>query len=287
MEAHPFTNDRLVGTVIEVEGSFANLILPEAQNLPGTQFGERVGKGEIGEFLIIDVGGLGIFARLIQIGVHSFVASQSSHTASRNSPVGRVQLLSTLDLGGKTLRGISKYPRVGDPVYSASEEVIRTVITFTEESDNPSISIGKLSIGGSTEVLVPVSKLFGRHMAIVGATGSGKSWTMAHLAESVHKIGGKLILIDATGEFHTLRDKATHLTFGSIDSEPMGATLVGLPHFMMSETDRNAFLNPSSGSQLPKLREAVRSLRLWEAIRASGETNSICTGDGFVIKSGN
>jgi len=35
---------------------------------------------------------------------------------------------------------------------------------------------------------------------------------------------------------------------------------------MMRESDRNAFLTPSSGSQLPKLREAVRSLRLSYAI---------------------
>jgi hypothetical protein len=60
-----------------------------------------------------------------------------------------------------------------------------------------------------------------------------------------------MILIDATGEFRTLGDKAKHLAFSSTRTEPSGTTLVGIPHFMMRESDQNAFLNPSAGTQLP------------------------------------
>ncbi|OBE99010.1 hypothetical protein A5775_07690 [Mycobacterium sp. 852002-10029_SCH5224772] len=99
-----------------------------------------------------------------------------------------------------------------------------------------------------------------------------------------------MLLIDATGEFHTLGDKAQHIAFGSTDGEPEGSQLVGVPHYMMRESDRNAFLTPSGGSQLPKLREAVRTLRLAYAIShdpdARSEHSAIVHADGYIVKMG-
>lgn len=153
-----------------------------------------------------------------------------------------------------------------------------------------SVVLGHLSVDESVEVGVPLTRLFGRHLAVVGATGSGKSWTLAHLAESVDDHGGKMIVIDATGEFHTLGARARHLAFGSVLGEPKGSVLVGIPHHMMREADRNAFLSPSSGTQLPKLRDAIRSLRLAYAINNSQNADPAHTAlldvDGTIQKKG-
>lgn len=166
-----------------------------------------------------------------------------------------------------------KYPKVGDPVYAASSETILAVLG-TESGDHRSrLILGRLSVDESVEVAVPLARLFGRHLAVVGATGSGKSWTLGHLTESVAQLGGKMLLIDATGEFHTLGSKVSHLAFGDVADEPPDTKLAGIPHFMMRESDRNAFFNPSGGVQLPKLREAVRSLRLAHAIASDPQAD--------------
>lgn len=203
---------------------------------------------------------------------------------------GRVQLLSTLELSGKSTRGIAKYPKVGDAVFAANSEAILSVIGTTPGAETAVLRLGRLSVDESVPVDVPLSRLFGRHLAVVGATGSGKSWTLGHLAESVSALKGKMILIDATGEFRTLGDRARHLAFGSTTDEPIGTTPVGIPHYMMRESDRNAFLNPSAGSQLPKLREAVRTLRLVHAIASDEHADSahatIASTKGPVAKSG-
>jgi len=47
-------------------------------------------------------------------------------------------------------------------------------------------------------------QLFGRHCAVLGATGGGKSWTVARLIEQAARFRSKVILLDATGEFYTL-----------------------------------------------------------------------------------
>lgn len=269
LDLHPFVPERLVGTVYAVEGAYVGVAFADASKLPRSIFGEYVGRGEVGEFLIIDVGGTGAFGRVVSVETP---VANSDHLgradSDRRVPVqGRIQLLSTLRLDGRSFRGIAKYPRVGDPVYAASGQSIAAVLDAAP-SGAGSIPIGRLSVDESVVVNVPLARIFGRHLAVVGATGSGKSWTLGHLAESVSAQNGKMILIDATGEFRTLAG-ATHIAFADDAGEPAGTTAVGMPHYRMRESDRNAFLLPSAGAQLPKLREAVRSLKLARAIGAS------------------
>ncbi|WP_297742114.1 ATP-binding protein [uncultured Tessaracoccus sp.] len=267
MDAHPFSPERRIGHVYQVEGSFADVTFSAANKLPRSHYGEYLGRGEVGEFVVIDVGGVAAFGRLLRVGTPASRAEELLTESGRKVPVeGRVQLLSTLELNGRSTRGIARYPKVGDAVFAASSEAIRAVISASPDSATPVLRLGRLSVDESVPVDVPLTRLFGRHVAVVGTTGSGKSWTLGHLAESVASCRGKMILIDATGEFWTLGDHAKHLAFGSKSDEPPGTILVGIPHYMMRESDRNAFLNPSAGSQLPKLREAVRTLRLVQAV---------------------
>lgn len=290
MRLHPFSPERQIGVTYQVEGLFADVTFSAATKLPRSHFGEYLGRGEVGEFVVVDVGGVAAFGRLLRVGA-STTSIDSLTDQQRRVPVeGRIQLLSSLHLDGTATRGVLKYPKVGDPVYAASAEAILSVLQGSATESDASLVLGRLSVDESVEVGVPLNRLFGRHLAIVGATGSGKSWTLAHLAESVVQHRGKMLLIDATGEFHTLDQHACHLAFGSLNGEPTGTTLVGIPHHMMREADRSAFLNPSSGTQLPKLREAIRSLRLAHAIsndqNADPAHTALLGSDGTIKKAG-
>lgn len=291
MKVHPFSPERRIGHIYHIEGSYADVTFSAANKLPRSHFGEYLGRGEVGEFVVIDVGGIATFGRLLRVGVPVGRAESLGRASENKVPVeGRIQLLSTLELSGDSTRGIAKYPKVGDPVFAANSETILSVIGAGPDSKASSLSLGRLSVDESVPVNVPLSRLFGRHLAVVGATGSGKSWTLGHLAESVAGLKGKMILIDATGEFRTLQRRARHLAFASSSGEPNGTTVVGIPHYMMRESDRNAFLNPSAGSQLPKLREAVRTLRLGYAIfsdpSAEPDHAAIANRGGPIIKAG-
>ncbi|EHL79044.1 hypothetical protein HMPREF1015_02255 [Bacillus smithii 7_3_47FAA] len=46
--------------------------------------------------------------------------------------------------------------------------------------------------------------LFSRHTAIVGTTGSGKSYTTSKLVEDLIANNQKVVLLDATGEYEEL-----------------------------------------------------------------------------------
>jgi DNA helicase HerA-like ATPase len=284
---HPFVAERLMGSVHQVDGTSVEITLPHSATTVSAAFGERVALGEIGEFVVIDVGGVGIFGRLLEIHTPQREIQSLTPDISFNQVLasGRVQLLSTLNLDGRYTRGVVRHPRVGDQVYSASDDALAAIVSGVSHSDDGTadvmIEMGLLSAGGGVPVSISASKLFGRHLAVLGATGAGKSWTLAHLMEEVATNGGKLILIDATGEFHTLGDLARHLSLGLQTDAPTGATKVSLPHYEFGEADRNAFLRPSGGSQLPKLRAAIRSLRLAHIL---GVGTGIVNGDGLIVK---
>ena len=286
--AHPFITERLMGAVHQVDGTSVEVTLPRAGAPVSSAFGERIALGEIGEFVVIDVGGVGIFGRLLEI--HTPLKELQNVTADTElgglHASGQVQLLSTLNLDGTYTRGVLRHPRVGDQVYSASDEVLAAIVAGVSHSEDGTadvmVNMGVLSTGDGVAVSISASKLFGRHLAVLGATGAGKSWTLAHIIEEVAARHGRLILVDATGEFHSLAGIARHLSLGVTVDQPASSTQVCLPHFEFSEADRNAFLRPSGGSQLPKLRAAIRSLRLANVL---GESHAIVE-HGLITKAG-
>lgn len=274
-----------MGSVYRVEAGEVEITLPRAARRPQAHLGQRLARGEVGEFLVVDVGGLGILGRLSEVWVTAAErnkVAEGINPGTALAPVGKLQLLATLKLDGTHIRGIEQYPRLGDPVYSAPADVLEIMISEEVQASSPpspSIAMGALASNDQVGVRLSASRLFGRHLAILGATGSGKSWTLAHLVEEVMRVGGKMILIDATGEFHTLGDAATHVSISTSSGD--GAR--SLPHTDLDEADLNAFLKPSVGSQLPKLREAIRSLRLAHVV---GDDHPLVDEQGCIPKAG-
>jgi len=121
--------------------------------------------------------------------------------------------------------------------------------------------------------------LFGRHCAVLGSTGGGKSWTTARLVEEICRLNGKVLLIDPTGEYHSLKG-AVHVHLGGMKRDPQDVRrFVSLPHRHLTEMDLFALFQPSSGVQAPRLREALASLKLVHRLP------ELAT-DGFLLKQG-
>ncbi|MEL9969930.1 MAG: DNA double-strand break repair helicase HerA [Metallosphaera sp.] len=85
-------------------------------------------------------------------------------------------------------------PGPGTPVRLAEEEELREIFS---EGD---IKIGCL-IGVNIPVKIKVNSL-SRHLAILAATGSGKSNTVAVLSQAIASIGGSVVVFDYHGEYY-------------------------------------------------------------------------------------
>jgi len=73
-------------------------------------------------------------------------------------------------------RGIEMFPTVGDPVLLPTQEQLKSII---ESGTNRRVNIGVSPLAGNAVVSVDPDRLFGRHLAILGNTGSGKSCSVA------------------------------------------------------------------------------------------------------------
>lgn len=118
------------------------------------------------------------------------------------------------------------------------------------------------SLSEREEISVSPELLFGRHLAILGSTGSGKSWTLARIIEESARFDSKVILFDASGEFHTLGEGVMHVQVGCLPGTQPQGEQVSVPYYHLRESDLFAIFKPSSGSQAPKLRQAMKSLKL-------------------------
>jgi hypothetical protein len=76
-------------------------------------------------------------------------------------------------------RGVYSYPSVGDIVIVPSQEQLKAIVQNKDE--NARIKIGVAPMAANAPVFVDPDKLFGRHLAVLGNTGSGKSCSVAGL----------------------------------------------------------------------------------------------------------
>lgn len=271
----PFDSARYIGTVCQVDPTTIRVNLPRAASaFSGHHAGHVMPAGQVGELVLIESEAHAIVGRIIEVRLPERerlsiqpkqleIPTYSKESGNEANPVGVVQLLTSLELtSGKTIRGIAAHPRIAQHVFSAHPLLIKHIVEQGSESDQI-VELAFLPHSLDIKVVLTSKALFGRHCAVLGTTGGGKSWTVARLLEQIVHLNGKAILFDATGEFHSLNQRVRHVYLGgnSVGREDR-REFVTYPFHLLSESDIFVLFNPRGASQAPKLREALRSLKL-------------------------
>jgi hypothetical protein len=265
----PFETKRYLGSVTQIEPASVRLNLPYGYAAASSSYsGHRIGKGEVGEFVLIECETHAILGRLTQVrlpeGERLTVEPSRDREKTPVNPVGVVQLLLSIELAsGKIVRGVPEHPRIGQYAYAAHPDLVKYAIEDRRGDQDRHVDLAHVPSSRTTHVTFAPSALFGRHCAVLGTTGGGKSWTIARMLGEVARNHGKAILFDPSGEFHTLNERVRHVYLGG---QPSGdddqREFVSFPYRHLSESDLFAMFQPSGGSQSPKLREALISLKL-------------------------
>jgi energy-coupling factor transporter ATP-binding protein EcfA2 len=242
----------------------------------------------VGDFVFVDCERVRLLGRIVETGIpdsERLSVEPKLGSASTPNPVGRIQLLAAVDQGGVQLkRGIPMFPRIGDGVFLANPSLLADLIRNAVADDGDAVmSVGRLDAVAGVDVCLPPEKIFGRHCGIFGATGGGKSYTLATLVNELKKAGGKAILFDPTGEFVGIDPIDSVFAFEK--STNTKHTLVHFPYRQATEDDLFSLFRPSGQSQGPKLRDAIKSLKLVEACQGATPAD-VSIGDGIVIKAG-
>jgi hypothetical protein len=274
----------LVGIVSSVTAQVVRFNVGAAGSPSGTHFrGGRYGRGEVGEFVLIEGQVTHLLGRIVEIRLPEH--DRRSVNAPEKHPdgldaVGTVQLLGSVAMDSRCITaGVDSYPRLGDRVYSAPHWLLANVASLMEPDPTAkpkvTLTLGSIDVADDSAVSIKPEKLFGRHCAILGATGGGKSWTTAKIIEECLKHKCKIILLDATGEYRGLDGAAIdHFHLGSPPEKATNSTACSVPPTTFVESDFIAMFEPSGKVQGPRLQAAIKSLRLAK-IDVSLATNGI------------
>lgn len=118
------------------------------------------------------------------------------------------------------------------------------------------------SLEDLSSVALSPEDVFGRHCAIVGSSGSGKSWSVARLVEECAKHRSNIVLLDATGEYEPLSGGTFHIHLGAARRSDCASLEATIPYYELAEADLFSIFQPASATQWMKLRAAIKTLKL-------------------------
>ncbi|MEH6659687.1 ATP-binding protein [Leeuwenhoekiella marinoflava] len=288
---NPFKHEYFLGYINQVLPQFVKVHFPSSVLLNGfTHFGKEFNGGLVGSFVVIEGDKYGFLGRIAELSLPESERLSLNEKAFQTSdfhPTGKIEILLSFDLYNPfdVKKGLTAYPNIGAKVFVSSGELVQQYMSrFGVRSGEiaNTISIGSLVSSPNTKVKINLQSIFGRHCAIVGTTGGGKSYTVSKLVESLIATGNKAILIDATGEYRGSYDKIKSIDIGNGEN---------IFHYSQLTIDDMFFLlKPSPRTQTPKLMEAIRSLKMvkivGEATQIKHKGDAIPIEDGLLKKNG-
>ncbi|MBU0614448.1 ATP-binding protein [Patescibacteria group bacterium] len=119
-------------------------------------------------------------------------------------------------------------------------ETFMAVLSGSGEGEH-SLELGKYVIDESAKAYLDGNKFFQRHAALLGSTGSGKSWTVASILERAAKLPtSNLIVFDLHGEYREL-SYARHLRIPGPDELGTASDeLLYLPYWLLNAEEMQA-----------------------------------------------
>ncbi|MBU1213348.1 MAG: DUF87 domain-containing protein [Alphaproteobacteria bacterium] len=193
------SRDHSIGRIVSVTGSKAIVLLDGAQDSAARAMSQRP---EMGTLLAIDTATTIVLAIVSALSV-PVPAQREGESEIWIAELGLVGELWRLEDGGFSFnRGVTIYPALGDRVRVAGKSELRLAFCGT---DHKSVSVGTLRQDSSIPARIRVDDLLGKHFAILGTTGTGKSCTTALILRSIlnENPAAHIVLLDPHNEYAT------------------------------------------------------------------------------------
>ena len=184
-------------------------------------------------------------------------------------------------------RGVSIFPSVGDQALLPTEDQLHSIIEA--QGANLRVKIGTSPLAGDATVSVDPNKLFGRHLAVLGNTGSGKScsvagiirWSLESAAKERNRaarqgpVNARFIVLDPNGEYlDTFSDLENRVRVFQVPPPEEGRLALKVPAWMWNSSEWSSFASATAQTQRPVLLQALRDMRASETVREPAEIQS-------------
>ena len=170
----------------------------------------------------------------------------------------------------KFQRGIDVFPTIGDPVILPTDTQLKAIV---ESGQKNRVEIGTSPLAANAKVFIDPDRLFGRHLAVLGNTGSGKScsvaglirWSLDAAAKSIagtdkQDTNSRFIILDPNGEYSKAFEQRENTQIFSVDANDHGS-LLKIPLWFWNSDEWISLTQASGRAQRPLLKQALREIR--------------------------
>jgi uncharacterized protein len=267
--------DRSIGRIVSVTGAKAIVLLDGRGGADGTRLQVSADKPEMGTLFAIETPNTVVLSIVSALNV-PVPAHREGEGELWIAELGLVGELVKRANGNATFnRGVSVYPTLGDRVRVASR--IELELAFYDDKRD-SVRVGSIRQDPSISAMIRVDDLLGKHFAILGTTGTGKSCTTALILRSIlqRNPAAHIVLLDPHNEYassfgewgEVISPRNMQLPYWLLTFEELIEVLIGNPHERKAEIEILQELIPLAKGRYGSGRgNAARDLR-----RASSDT---------------
>ncbi len=249
--------ETLIGHITAVQSSkfTATITLDSSGNFPLISLqGEQIIAGQLGSYLIIQQRDICILTRVNHIGT------------STDTTTGWLTLIPLGEFTAHTFnRGIHKFPTPGATVHIVTKDNLKPLFSSFSTTG---VKLGHLPSQPSLSVSLDATALLGRHSAILGQSGSGKSWGIANLLQQTVRTmpNAHIVLLDLHGEYHWRDNLGTeHSAFDKETVQHLDAHRLEIPFWLLTFAELvDLFIDRTengASTQIAFLQEVVHNLR--------------------------
>lgn len=277
-------NDNEIGRVVAVDTAQVTIELnKDIKALTRSTYEGTFEVGCINSYIIIPISGKRIVAMITRVVLtedselkadKTMVSLPSSRRLMKATMIGTIE-----DSSFK--QGISVFPILDTPVLITTKDDLDAIFgkktqCDAKECEDPGycIPIGKSAIFTDYNIKINPDAFFGKHAAIIGSTGSGKSCTIATILQSILEQPEikqtNFVILDTNGEYRSAfqklsdgkwEDALPNVKSLYIPTEPKDSQRLIIPYWLMDSDDFTRLFRAQPGVQRPVLLSALTMAR--------------------------
>lgn len=204
-------------------------------------------------------------------------------------PIG--ELTNGADGNYKFRRGLETFPSVGDIVVIPTDAQLKSIL---ESGEKRRVYIGTSPLIGNAKVMVDPDKMFGRHLAVLGNTGSGKSCSVAGLVRwsveeaqklsSDNKTNSRFIILDPNGEYaKAFEDMNSAKVFQVQIGKNNIKNKLKVPLWLWNSAEWCGFTKASDKTQRPTIIRALKAVKSCLAVDLQSKEHELSTFIGILM----
>jgi hypothetical protein len=251
----------LIGHLVETNGSdFVAQLISEDEGYISelTIDGVNVRIGQVGSYLMVRQSGT-----YVLVIVESMW--QEVDLGGALLRMVRVNPLGEITAKGGFNRGVAHFPTTGAELHLVTGATLALLFSKYSAAD---FKVGKLSSFDSVDVFIDPDAFFGRHVAILGQSGSGKSWSVTSFIQSTLSAmpNAHIIILDLHGEYGTKDwDPNTKSPFPAGKVRCIKASDLEIPYWLLTYEELIELLidddDPNASVQIAFLRGSLLELK--------------------------